>query len=380
MGRKRQPTGNRLLDEANNRLESARVPVRILTRGGRLKLQATLPKKTGEGTGKKQRQIALNLPATADGYREAEAKAHQLGRSLLFRVFKWEDWEETESEGTTVREWVEKLREAHFSENKISGYTWERHWMRVYNQLPQDSELTAAAILAQVLITEPNSWTRRQTCLKLQRLADLAGVEVNLKKYQGNYGRGTQQAIAVPTDEEIARFIHGMKSAPWRWIAGMLATFGLRDHEVCFCHFEEDPDGQTVLQVEEGKTGPRLVYPFYPGWVEEFGLLEVVRPKLTFREDSKYRDAGDRIYKGLKRQGLAHHPYAYRHAYAIRESVVFGLPVAEAAANMGHDPSVHLSTYNRWINQSHRRQVFQSKKNAVQPPKVKPQDASESND
>lgn len=42
----------------------------------------------------------------------------------------------------------------------------------------------------------------------------------------------------------------------------------------------------------------------------------------------------------------------------------------DAAKNMGHSPDVHLKTYNRWINQSHRSEVYQQKKDLILPPEL----------
>ena len=47
----------------------------------------------------------------------------------------------------------------------------------VYKRLPLDEGLSANVILAAVLKTEPDTRHRKQTCQKLQKLADFAGLE-----------------------------------------------------------------------------------------------------------------------------------------------------------------------------------------------------------
>ncbi|NJO73289.1 MAG: hypothetical protein HC833_05670 [Leptolyngbyaceae cyanobacterium RM1_406_9] len=37
---------------------------------------------------------------------------------------------------------------------------------------------------------------------------------------------------------------------------------------------------------------------------------------------------------------------------------MFKLPVAVAAAYMGHSPTVHWQTYNRWISQEQHQRVY----------------------
>lgn len=347
----------------NIRLKEACIPVKLLLRGKSLYVQATFPPKAGESR-PKQRQISLGLPASSDGVSEAEFKAFEIGRSLTIGTFKWSDWEAESQAIVTVADWVAKLKPVYLAENSITENTWVESWVRVFNLLPQNEELNAAILLAAVLTTEPNSWTRRQACQKLQRLADFAGVEVNLRKYQGNYGQASQREIEVPSDQEIARVWRSIKNPEWQLIYGLMAAFGIRDHEAFFCHFVTD-QGISLLQVTEGKTGARRVQAFYPEWVEQWGLVERMeapgKPKVNGRKSKGYHDYGDRVGKAFKRQGVPWHPYTLRHAYAIRESVIFGIPVAAAAANMGHDPAVHLKTYNRWLDDAHRHQVYREK-------------------
>jgi hypothetical protein len=56
-------------------------------------------------------------------------------------------------------------------------------------------------------------------------------------------------------------------------------------------------------------------------------------------------------------------PYDLRHAYAIRGSVVFQLPVAVMAELIGHSPELHFSTYNRWISHAQHLQAYEQSAN-----------------
>ncbi|NJL21202.1 MAG: hypothetical protein HC895_10880 [Leptolyngbyaceae cyanobacterium SM1_3_5] len=110
-----------------------------------------------------------------------------------------------------------------------------------------------------------------------------------------------------------------------------------------------------VARVTDGKTGAREVYPFYPEWVDRWQLWNKELPNLTARINQDY---GERVARAFKRAGVPFAPYNLRHAYAIRISVVFKLPVAVAAAFMGHSPTVHWQTYNRWISQELHQRVY----------------------
>ncbi len=67
------------VSEANGRLKAAGVPVRLKLKGGNIAIVATLPKKPEHGTGRKQYDISLGIPATKTGVARAEREAHKLG-------------------------------------------------------------------------------------------------------------------------------------------------------------------------------------------------------------------------------------------------------------------------------------------------------------
>ncbi|MBD1847042.1 hypothetical protein H6F89_27270 [Cyanobacteria bacterium FACHB-63] len=75
----------------NDHLKQANIPVRVRINGKVLGLRATLPIKSG--IGRKQQDVRLGIPATADGLREVEAKAHQLGKEIATDTFLWVNWE-----------------------------------------------------------------------------------------------------------------------------------------------------------------------------------------------------------------------------------------------------------------------------------------------
>jgi hypothetical protein len=82
--------------------------------------------------------------------------------------------------------------------------------------------------------TERNTRNRKETCRKLQALADFAGLEVDLLQYKGNYGASKVEDRDVPSDEEIALWWKKIPNLSWRCVYGLMAAFGLRDHEVFF--------------------------------------------------------------------------------------------------------------------------------------------------
>jgi hypothetical protein len=84
------------------------------------------------------------------------------------------------------------------------------------------------------------------------------------------------------------------------------------------------------------------------------------KPNVTGRN---YEDYGDRVGKRFRSYGLLFVPYDLRHAYAIRGSIVFKLPVAVMAELMGHGAELHFSTYNRWISHAQQVQAYEESVN-----------------
>lgn len=67
--------------QANGRLKTANIRVRIRRKGDKLYLRATLPPRQGE-TATKQRDLSLGMSANPIGLKLAEAKAKEIGGLL----------------------------------------------------------------------------------------------------------------------------------------------------------------------------------------------------------------------------------------------------------------------------------------------------------
>ena len=96
------------LSQANGRLRTAQIRVRVQQVGQRLYLRSTLPPPPGSVKDRPyQQRIALNLPANPRGLSVAEQKARELGVSLENGSFDWGAWRGSQAE--TVGEWVERF-------------------------------------------------------------------------------------------------------------------------------------------------------------------------------------------------------------------------------------------------------------------------------
>lgn len=340
----------------NQWLKDSLIPVYVKLEGKTLALQATLPPKPGKTGKKRQQKIYLGIKANPDGIKRIRSEAQKLGSFITLGTFSW-DLYLPESElivkPKTSQQLIEEFREWYSRSHKIKDLTWRESWGRTFDRLPQNAPLTEAAILGVILGTEPHTRTRELTCQRLQKLADFAGVKVDLSSYRGEYSDRELKPRRIPTKFEIEYWRDKIPNDGWQWIYGVLASFGLRPHEAFFCEF--DRKDRYCLKILEGKTDHRTAMAIHPEWVEEWNLNKIVRPSVTGRT---YRDYGQRCYRQFQRYKIPFQPYDLRHAGAIELSVVRRLPVTVAASFLGHSPIVHQSTYHRWISESTNKQVW----------------------
>ncbi|NET34691.1 MAG: site-specific integrase [Cyanothece sp. SIO1E1] len=345
-----------IIASAQNRLKAAKTRVSIRRKGNALFLRATLPPKPDSGHVKPRRyELKTGLPVSRDGIRRAEAEAKHLGALLALKQFDWSVWlGEKPPEDRTIGEWIGEFKQHYMGTHSLTEMTWQRHWQSVYNVLPQDEKLTVGLVVSTALGTLPDTRKRREYCNKLQKLVDHAGIDINLKPYQGKYNSSKpQNSRDLPTDATVSEWRGRIPNKAWRWFYSIVATFGLRPHEAWFCKFVDD----LTLQVTEGKTGSRIVQALYPEWVERWGLQTIVRPKITAKV---YREYGERASHQFARYCVPFGPYDLRHAWAIRSSITFKLPDTIAARMMGHSVEVHHRTYHRWLSQAKQADVYQA--------------------
>ncbi len=132
----------------------------------------------------------------------------------------------------------------------------------------------------------------------------------------------------------------------------MLATYGLRPHEA----FNLSIDDMPIATVLDGKTGARQVWACFPEWVEQFDLLNGMRPTAAAKNNTYL---GAKVNKFFKRVGIPFQPYDLRHAWAIR-TLEFGLDISLAAQQMGHSVQVHSTTYHQWITHRHHQRAYEA--------------------
>lgn len=230
----------------------------------------------------------------------------------------------------------------------------DRFWLPAFKWLDPDEELAEAACLRVLQRFEVNSRSRQLACQKMAQLLEFAAIKSDLRQYQGSYSAQQVKPRDLPTDDAIAEWYEKFTDPGWQRIYALLAVYGLRPHEAFFCQ-QEKP---LVLKVLKGKTGDRMTWALPPAWVEEWKLDEPV--ELPIVKGRTHREYGNRVGQYFRRLGLPWGAYDLRHAWCIRASVVFGLPVAVAARMAGHSAAVHTRTYSRWIRDDQTQQVYEN--------------------
>jgi integrase len=334
------------IDQINKRLKAARIGVAIEVRGDSLSLRATFPPKPGEIGAPRQQRISLGVLANPEGLQFAESEAKVIGGLLAQGRFDWGCYLKSDRPSETIAYWIEKLSDRYFSErerNPTTLETWYHEYLQPLSRLPKEESLSEE-ILRDTLFqwTQPNTRSRRRYALAYAKIADLAGLTHDLRHLIGDYSLRAISPRSLPSDQEIVQFYRSISDRSWKWIYGVMATYGLRNHEAYFLDFEDFP----IAFVNRGKTSERYIWPLYPEWFDNWELINILRPSCEQKTHSGY---GNRITKGFKRLQIPFSPYNLRHSWA-RRSFDFGMDVTLASKMLGHSVKIHTDIYRHWID------------------------------
>jgi integrase len=338
--------------------------VKILRRGERLYLRGRFPAKPGEGTAPKRYEISTGYRAITRELKLAEGLAREIEGQLIRERFDWTPFlKGKQKQPNTVQEWIERLEAEHWSttpQTLTKQNSWQKNYREQLEKLPQGALLTADLLKSTILErTQPASRSRKGYCLAYRRLANFAGIEgIDFATLAKGYKPKTISPDELPTDEEIFRVWESIALPGWKWVFAMMATYGLRNHEVFRLDTSRLAEAPGVLRVlNETKTGERLVWPCPSSWWEKFRLWEVCYPNVQV-EGKCNNDLGEKISQEFREQKIPFNPYRLRDAYAIR-TAVYGVDVSIAAKWMGHSVQIHCEHYQDAINERHHRQVFE---------------------
>ena len=363
------------LTDLNAQLAVQGTRLRIEQRGQTLNIRGPLPLRDAPSTFKVQR-ISLGLQADAAGLQEVKEALNQVQRQLDRDRFNWEDWQTTQrrSTGTRAEPAIRSFEQAFFKDPRRrratgSRTTWSGAYLPYLRRLSLfsgEGPLTADVMLQTLRSYEDGSRSRQQCSTALAALARHVGLALpeDWRQEAGGYGMHQARFRRLPTDAQILEAVLQIPNPRWRLAYGLMATYGLRNHEVFFCDLSALADhGDRVIRVlPTTKTGEHQVWPFQPEWVDRFGLPSLgssqdALPQIqTDLRRTTLQQVGRRVSEQFRRYGLPITPYDLRHAWAVR-TIHIGLPDTVAARMMGHSVAIHTRTYHHWITRRDQQQA-----------------------
>ena len=365
---------NQKLLDINQDLESKGINLRIEKRGKVLNIRGSLPDKKSPSVCKVQR-ISLKLPCDINGLEEAKKAIELIDFQLKKNQFCWSNWikekptSSIRSNKLDVLNEIESFKKQFFSDTSKSKSpagmlsTWQSAYKPYLNRLiglsNKSSLQLGEDLLLEILLSyKENSRSRQQCGIALNALAKHLNLKLpeNWKKLQSGYGIHESNFRKLPSDEEIINSFNLIPNPKWRFVFGLMATYGLRNHEVFFSDLScLKKDGDKILRVfPNTKTGEHQVWPFHPEWVTLFELdkitdtLELLPSIKTNLKYTTLQHIGRRVSEQFRRYKISFTPYDLRHAWAVR-TILIGLPNTVAAKMMGHSVSIHTKTYHHWI-------------------------------
>ena len=365
---------NQKLLDINKDLESKGINLKIEKRGKVLNIRGPLPDKKSPSFSKVQR-ISLKLPYDINGLEEAKKAIELIDFQLKKKQFYWSHWVKEKTVSSTkknkldVGTEIESFKKQFFSDTSKSKSTsgmistWQSAYKPYMSRLigisnKSNLKLSEDLLLKILLSYKENSRSRQQCGIALSALAKHINLELpdNWKQLQSGYGIHASNFRKLPSDEEIMNSFKLIPNPKWRFVFGLMATYGLRNHEVFFSDLScLKKSGDKILRVfPKTKTGEHQVWPFHPEWIKLFELDNItdtsnLLPNIkTDLNNTTLQHIGRRVSEQFRRYKISFTPYDLRHAWAVR-TILIGLPNTVSAKMMGHSVSIHTKTYHHWI-------------------------------
>jgi integrase len=369
------------INNVNAKFATQGSKLRIEKRGEKLNIRGSLPSKKDKNNFQIQR-ISLGLKADISGLEEAKKKLQLINLQLELNQFDWINWIVNPNKKEIKNDFefpnrLNQFEEFFFKESKndylssTRKTTWRSSYKpylkRVLNIYNEYEDKNLKNIFQKTLESyKEGSRSRKQCATSLSVLAKFLEIKLpeDWKLRAKGYGLNKAGFRDLPTDEAIEKIWAKIPNKSWKFVFGLMATYGLRNHEVFFCDLSSLTSfGDKIIRVlPTTKTGEHQVWPFHPEWVEKFELSKLGKnPELLPNinndlKDTTLQNIGKKITDQFKRYSLNIKPYDLRHAWAVR-TIFYDLPDTVAARMMGHSVSLHTQTYHHWITKRDQQQA-----------------------
>ena len=347
--------------------------LKIEKRGNKLNLRGSLPSKENKTLQKVQR-ISLGINADNYGLEEAKKKLQLINLQLELDQFDWKNWItlSTQKSNKTDELFIKKISEFEkffFKEHRNDYFnsarksTWNSSYKPYIKRMISIYQKNNNKDINEIFLSTLKSYkegsrSRKQCGTSLNVFAEF--LELCLpsewKSLSRGYGIKKASFRNLPDDNLIEKLWKNIPNKQWQYVYALMATYGLRNHEVFFCDLSAlKNSGDKILRIlPTTKTGEHQVWPFHPKWVDLFELSSLGNdPTLLPNINRDLRkttlqNIGKRITDQFNRYSLNIRPYDLRHAWAVR-TIFYDLPDTVAARMMGHSVSLHTQTYHHWI-------------------------------
>lgn len=320
-------------------------------------------------------RLSLGLEASPSGLIQARRELKRVNQALRQQRFDWGDWGRP-CAATSALERLKAFEQAFFADPRRrrnpagSRTTWSaayQPYLRKLRDRLEQGELLDSAQLVQVLEAYPPASRSRQQCgtalAALARHLELP-LPDDWRERAAGYGLHQAQYRRLPSDAQLLEWVKRIPNPRWRLVYGLMAAYGLRNHEVFFADLSAlAPGGDRVIRVlPTTKTGEHQVWPFQPEWVDHFDLAPLgeggdrLPAVCTDLRRTTLQQVGRRVAEQFRRYELPCTPYDLRHAWAVR-TIHIGLPDTVAARMMGHSVAIHTRTYHHWITRRDQQQA-----------------------
>jgi len=369
------------INNVNDKFATKGSKLKIEKRGDKLNIRGSLPSKEDKNYFKIQR-ISLGLKADISGLEEAKKKLQLINLQLELDQFDWINWlvnpyKKEIKDGFEFPKRLNQFEEFFFKENKSDfrnstrKTTWRssyKPYMKRILNIYYDYENESLEKIFQKTLEsyKEGSRSRKQCATSLKVFAKYLDIQLpeDWKLNSRGYGLNKAGFRDFPKDDLIEKLWERVPNKSWKFVFGLMATYGLRNHEVFFCDLSSLTNfGDKIIRVlPTTKTGEHQVWPFHPEWVEKFELSKLgENPELlpNINRDLKIttlQNIGKKITDQFKRYSLQIKPYDLRHAWAVR-TILYDLPDTVAARMMGHSVSLHTQTYHHWITKRDQQQA-----------------------
>jgi integrase len=360
----------------------------IKVNSGYLRIQ--LPRYFYEG---QQKYLSLNLLDTPENQIKAKVILAEIQRDINYDKFdttlekyrtnskdKANISNESQPQHPTFKEMLDNFESKYFRNRKKSRASNDTFCQTKQSVIRLFKEYESFDFCLSKEVIDKAIYSLKAGTASRTKSVDFLKVFLKCFKFDYQFRKGITSSYepkhrSLPTDEEIIEAWHKIKvegkcysvefrgnAESWGWIFAVIATYGLRSHEVLAIDYKRSfKPPYFPLYIDEKitggtKTGSRIVLPLPLEWVE---LFDIANPKTQYIEETerdfktKIRLFADSVGERIKNKGIIFRAYDMRHRYAIRGREL-GFEIDILAKWMGHTVKKHTEIYQKYMtNDSH---------------------------